>query len=46
MSNQVSFIADLTQLDYDNLEVGNKATNLSKLIQYKFSVPEGFVIKK
>ncbi len=45
MSNQVSFIADLTQLDYDNLEVGNKAANLSKLIQYKFPVPEGFVIK-
>jgi len=45
MSNQVSFIADLNQLDYDNLEVGNKAANLSKLIQYKFPVPEGFVIR-
>lgn len=36
MPNQVSFIADLTQLDNDNLEVGNKAANLSKLIQNKF----------
>jgi pyruvate,water dikinase len=45
MSNHVSFISDLTQFDYDNIEVGNKAANLTKLIQYKFSVPNGFVIK-
>lgn len=45
MSNHISFIADLNQLDFDNSEIGNKAANLSKLIQYKFSVPEGFVIK-
>ncbi|MFX1292004.1 MAG: PEP/pyruvate-binding domain-containing protein [Promethearchaeota archaeon] len=45
MLNKVSFIADLTQLDIDNVELGNKATNLSKLIQYNFSVPKGFVIK-
>jgi pyruvate,water dikinase len=45
MSNQVTFITDLTKLDVDNLEVGNKAANLGKLIKYKFSVPKGFVIK-
>ncbi len=45
MSNQVSFIVDLNETDYDNIEVGNKAANLTKLIQNKFPVPNAFVIK-
>ena len=45
MSSHKSFIVDLSQVENNTLEIGNKAANLSILIQNNFNVPEGFVIK-
>ena len=44
MSNHKSFVVDLSPVDNDTLEIGNKAANLGILIQNNFNVPEGFVI--
>ncbi len=46
MSDKGSLIVDLTEVNKNNIEVGSKAANLGELIQNKFSVPDGFVIKK
>ncbi len=45
MSQDALFIVDLNKNNINNREVGNKALNLSKLIQKGFPVPDGFVIK-
>ncbi|MFX1479562.1 MAG: PEP/pyruvate-binding domain-containing protein, partial [Promethearchaeota archaeon] len=45
MSNIKSYISDLSSKEQEDITLGNKALNLRRLIQYNFSVPEGFVIK-
>jgi pyruvate,water dikinase len=45
MNGKLSFTMDLKDLDYYSNDIGNKAVNLNKLIQNKFFVPEGFVVK-
>ncbi|MCK4686958.1 MAG: hypothetical protein KAT66_02415 [Candidatus Lokiarchaeota archaeon] len=45
MTQLESFIVDLNQITSKDLNVGSKAANLGELIQNKFSVPDGYVIK-
>ncbi len=45
MTKEESLTIELTEIHPKNLEVGNKAANLGKLIHSNFLVPEGFVIK-
>ncbi len=45
MIKKDSLIVELTEVNRDSKEVGSKAANLGELIQNKFSVPNGFVVK-
>ncbi len=45
MASKESLTIDLTQVPFKTEEVGSKASNLSKLIQRDFPVPNGFVVK-
>ncbi|MFX0144354.1 MAG: PEP/pyruvate-binding domain-containing protein [Candidatus Hodarchaeota archaeon] len=45
MPNKEFLTIELTQTSLKKQEVGNKAVNLSKLIQGNFQVPTGFVVK-